>query len=154
MGFFGSATPMPKEGDPAPDFTLKDQSGKATTLSALKGKRVVLYFYPKADTPGCTKEACAFRDEAPSLPRDVVVVGVSKDSVGSQEKFAQKFGLTFPLLADAKGEVIARYGVDGLFGFAKRVTFLIGADGKVAKVWPTVNPLTHAAQVAAALRAG
>jgi peroxiredoxin Q/BCP len=152
MGLFGSDTPMPKEGETAPDFTLEDQSGKKTTLSALKGKRVVLYFFPKADTPGCTKESCAFRDETPNLPKDVVVVGISKDSVSSQKRFAKKYGLSFPLLADAKGEVIGKYGVSGLFGLAKRVTFLIGADGKVAKVWPIVNPLTHARQVADALK--
>src|SRR5512141_2224461 len=105
MGLFGKSAPMPKEGEPAPDFTLKDQEGKALTLSSLKGKRVVLYFYPKADTPGCTAESCAFRDEAPKLPKDVVVLGVSKDGVASQKKFAKKYGLTFPLLADKDGEV-------------------------------------------------
>jgi peroxiredoxin Q/BCP len=154
MGLLGSSAPMPKEGDLAPDFTLLDQNGKKTALSALKGKRVVLYFYPRADTPGCTAESCAFRDEAPSLPKDVVVVGVSKDTVEAQKEFAKKYGLTFPLLADAKGEVIEKWGVGGLFGVAKRVTFLIGADGKVAKVWPIVNPLTHAASVAKALAEG
>lgn len=151
MGIFGTKVAMPKEGDFAPDFTLEDQQGNEVRMSGLRGKRVVLYFYPKADTPGCTAESCAFRDEAPRLPKDVLVVGVSRDTVGAQNDFARKYGLTFPLLADDDGAVTTKYGASGAFGMAKRVTFLIGADGKIAKVWPTVNPLTHAKQVAEAV---
>lgn len=140
-----------KVGDPAPDFTLPDQDGQSVTLSLLRGKRVVLFFYPKADTPGCTAEACSFRDRAPAYPKDVVVLGVSKDSVGSQKGFAGKFSLSFPLLADAEGEVIRLYGVDFLLGYAKRKTFLVDRNGKVARVFETVNPQTHAEDVLEAL---
>jgi peroxiredoxin Q/BCP len=149
MGLFSS--PSLRPGDPAPDFTLKDQAGLAVTLSGLLGKRIVLYFYPKADTPGCTKEACSFRD-APRFPADVEVLGVSKDTVPAQKKFAEKNRLAFPLLADADGAVIAAYGVDGLFGFAKRKTFLIDSKGKVAKVIEDVHSAEHAAEVAEALK--
>src|SRR5450759_2491564 len=96
MGLF-SGTHL-KPGDSAPEFTLSDQHGESVSLAGLSGKRVVLYFYPKADTPGCTKEACSFRD-APRFPADVVVLGVSKDTVASQKKFADKFRLGFPLLS-------------------------------------------------------
>ena len=149
MGLFSSISLKP--GDVAPDFTLQDQAGRKVSLAALRGKRVVLYFYPKADTPGCTKEACSFRD-APRYPSDVAVLGVSKDSVESQRKFAEKNRLTFPLLADSDGTVIAAYGVDGLFGFAKRKTFLIDSKGNVAKVIEDVHSAMHAAEVAEALK--
>lgn len=145
MGLFSSTTLKP--GDAAPAFTLADQAGTKVSLAKLKGKRVVLYFYPKADTPGCTKEACSFRDRGPKYPADVVVLGVSKDSVGSQKAFSEKFSLTFPLLADADGEVIKAYGVDLAFGIAKRKTFLIDSKGKIAKVYESVDPNTHADDV-------
>jgi peroxiredoxin Q/BCP len=150
MGLFSGTTLKP--GDAAPDFTLKDQYGKNVALSALHGKRVVLYFYPKADTPGCTKEACSFRD-APKFPPDVVVLGVSKDTVESQKKFADKYRLAFRLLADADGTVIKAYGVDGLLGFAKRKTFLLDSKGRIAKVLNDVNASMHAAEVARDLEA-
>ncbi len=150
MGLF-SATSL-KPGDAAPVFTLKDQDGGTVSLAALKGKRVVLYFYPKADTPGCTKEACSFRD-APKFPDDVVVLGVSKDTVDAQRKFAEKYRLRFRLLADADGAVIKAYGVDGLLGFAKRKTFLIDSKGKIARVLNDVNAAEHAAEVAKELEA-
>ena len=105
MGLFSSISLQP--GDAAPDFTLKDQAGRPVSLASLRGKRVVLYFYPKADTPGCTKEACSFRD-APRYPADVAVLGVSRDTVESQKKFSEKNRLTFPLLADSDGKVIAK----------------------------------------------
>jgi peroxiredoxin Q/BCP len=149
MGLFSSVSIKP--GDVAPDFTLKDQTGRSVTLSGLRGKRVVLYFYPKADTPGCTKEACSFRD-APRFAADVTVLGVSKDSVDSQKKFSEKNRLSFPLLADSNGAVIAAYGVAGLFGLAKRRTFLIDSKGKVAKVIEDVHSAVHAAEVAKALK--
>jgi peroxiredoxin Q/BCP len=145
MGLF-SGTDL-KPGDPAPDFSLSDQNGRSVALSSLRGKRVVLYFYPKADTPGCTKEACSFRD-APKFPPDVVVLGVSKDAVRTQKAFAEKYNLTFPLLADADGAVIKAYGVDGLLGYAKRKTFLLDSKGRVAKVLNDVNASVHAAEVA------
>jgi peroxiredoxin Q/BCP len=148
MGLFSGTHLEP--GAPAPDFTLSDQHGESVSLAGLRGKRVVLYFYPKADTPGCTKEACSFRD-APRFPADVVVLGVSKDTVASQRKFADKFRLGFPLLADPGGAVIKAYGVDGLLGFAKRKTFLIDSKGKIAKVIDDVNASRHAAEVAEAL---
>jgi thioredoxin-dependent peroxiredoxin len=150
MGLFSSISLKP--GDDAPDFTLKDQAGRLITLASLRGKRVVLYFYPKAGTPGCTKEACSFRD-APRFPPDVVVLGVSKDSVDAQKKFSEKNRLSFPLLADSDGTVIVAYGVDGLFGFAKRKTFLIDSKGKVAKVIEDVHSAMHAAEVGEALKA-
>jgi thioredoxin-dependent peroxiredoxin len=141
----------PNVGNPAPDFTLPDQSGEEITLSKLRGKRVVLYFFPKADTPGWTIEAQAFRDEGPKLPKDAVVLGVSKDTVEAQAKFAKKNALTFRLLADAKGKVIKLYGVDGLLGYSKRQSFLIDSKGKIAKVYEKVSPARHAAEVKEAL---
>jgi peroxiredoxin Q/BCP len=149
MGLF-SGTHL-KAGASAPEFTLSDQHGNSVSLAGLRGKRVVLYFYPKADTPGCTKEACSFSD-APKFPADVVVLGVSKDAVQSQRKFADKLHLGFPLLADADGAVIKAYGVDGLLGFAKRKTFLIDSKGKIAKILDDVNASIHAAEVAEALK--
>jgi peroxiredoxin Q/BCP len=149
MGLFSSSNLEP--GDAAPDFTLNDQSGTPVTLSKLRGRRIVLYFYPKADTPGCTKEACSFREAAPRYPSDVTVLGVSKDSVDSQKAFSGKFSLNFPLLADSDGKVIESYGVDSLFGFAKRKTFLIDSKGKIAKVYESVDPTLHADEVLEAL---
>jgi peroxiredoxin Q/BCP len=150
MGLFSGTSLSP--GDAAPVFTLKDQDGGTVSLAALKGKRVVLYFYPKADTPGCTKEACSFRD-APKFPDDVVVLGVSKDTIDAQRKFAEKYRLRFRLLADEDGAVIKAYGVDGLLGFAKRKTFLVDSKGKIASVLNDVNAAEHAAEVAQALEA-
>lgn len=140
-------------GAEAPDFTLPDQDGKPVTLSKLRGKKIVLYFYPKADTPGCTTEACSFRDQMPDFPKDAIVLGVSKDSVSSQRSFATKFRVNFPLLADEHGDVIRKYGVDFLFGFAKRKTFLIDSAGKVARVFESVTPARHAREVRDALGA-
>jgi thioredoxin-dependent peroxiredoxin len=140
-------------GSEAPDFTLPDQDGNLVTLSKLRGKKVVLYFYPKADTPGCTAEACSFRDQMPDFPKNALILGMSKDSVASQKSFAKKFRVNFPLLADQDGDVIRKYGVDFLFGFAKRKTFLIGTDGKVARIFESVSPAKHAAEVREALAA-
>jgi thioredoxin-dependent peroxiredoxin len=149
MGIF-SSSPL-QVGDPAPDFTLSDQNGKSIHLAELRGKRVVLYFYPKADTPGCTKEACSFRD-APLFAADVVVLGVSKDTVAAQKKFADKLKLGFSLLADADGAVIKAYGVDGLLGYAKRRTFLVDSKGRIGKSLDNVNAAVHAAEVFEALK--
>ena len=130
-------------GDKAPAFSLEDQSGKPVKLSDFKGKTVVLYFYPKDDTPGCTREACAFRDEHSALRKaGAVVLGVSPDSGVSHAKFAGKYGLPFPLLADTDHAVSEKYGAWGeksLYGRKFmgiiRSTFLIGADGHIAKIY-------------------
>jgi peroxiredoxin Q/BCP len=149
------ATPPKMEGlavgDPAPAFTLPDETGAPVSLSQFAGKRVVLYFYPKDDTPGCTKEACAFRDGRSQLARrNAVVLGVSADSVESHRKFKQKYGLTFPLLSDADRKVCAAYGVwkqkslyGRLFMGISRATFIIGPDGRIEKAFPTVKVDGH-----------
>ncbi len=145
-----------KEGDPAPPFSLPDQDGKMVSLSDFSGKSwVVLYFYPKDDTPGCTKEACDFRDNLRQIGRlDAVVLGISIDSVTSHKRFAEKFHLNFPLLADERKSVVRAYGVLGsILGFqvARRSTFLIDPSGKIRKIFPSVTPTGHSSEVAAAL---
>ncbi len=148
-----------KEGDEAPGFTALTTGGGQVSLSDFKGKHVVLYFYPRDDTSGCTKEACAFRDEfAAFLRKGAVVLGVSVDAVKSHDKFAAKFKLPFPLLADEDKQIVQAYGVWGEKTFmgrkfmgTHRVTFLIGQDGRVKKIWPKVKPEEHAAEVLAAL---
>ena len=140
-------------GQAAPDFSLVDQSGKTHTLSDYKGKWVILYFYPKDDTPGCTKEACSFRDDILRLGKlGVQVLGVSLDSAESHAKFAQKHGLPFPLLADAEGQVTDQYGALqnlGVVKFAKRYTYLIDPEGKIRKVYQKVDPSRHAGEIIA-----
>lgn len=151
--------PMPEVGDRAPAFTLPDQSGESVKLSDFKGKAVVLYFYPKDDTPGCTREACSFRDEHSALLKaGAVVLGVSPDSTVSHQKFAGKFKLPFPLLADNDHAVSEKYGAWGeksLYGRKfmgiTRSTFLIGKDGKVARVWPKVKVDGHVDEVRKAI---
>ena len=147
--------PMPQVGDVAPDFSLQDQHGNTVKLSALKGRKVVLYFYPKDDTPGCTVEACNFRDEHSALERaGAVVLGVSPDDAASHQKFTAKFNLPFPLLVDTDHRTADAYGVWGEKQFAgrtymgvNRATFLIGPDGKLARVWPKVKVEGHVAEV-------
>lgn len=146
---------MPAPGTLAPDFTLLDQDGVAHTLSAHRGSRVLIYFYPKDDTPGCTKQACMLRDAMPELAKlDAIVFGISPDSVKSHRKFADKYGLPFTLLADEGHKVADAYGVwgrkkfmgreyDGVF----RTSFLIDVDGKVLRVYENVKPELHADQV-------
>lgn len=146
---------MPAPGTLAPDFTLLDQDGVAHTLSAHRGSRVLIYFYPKDDTPGCTKQACMLRDAMPELAKlDAIVFGISPDSVKSHRKFADKYGLPFTLLADEGHKVADAYGVwgrkkfmgreyDGIF----RTSFLIDVDGKVLHVYENVKPELHADQV-------
>ncbi len=145
----------PAVGAFAPDFTLPDHAGTTHTLSQYRGKQVVLYFYPKDDTPGCTVEACSFRDALGSFAdRDAVVLGVSPDSVASHQRFVQKYTLTFPLLADEGHRVAERYGVwvekthggTTSMGIA-RTTFIIDADGCVAHVFRNVRPEGHEQQV-------
>jgi peroxiredoxin Q/BCP len=140
-------------GSPAPDFHAVAHDGQAVELSKLKGKYVVLYFYPMDDTPGCTKEACDFRDTWSKLEKKgVAVFGVSTQDNPSHQAFAQKYKLPFPLLPDPKGELAAKYKVPVNNGFARRITYLIGKDGKIEHVWPQVNPVGHAGEILAQLR--
>jgi len=150
---------MIAEGEMAPDFELETDSGESVRLSDYRGKPVVLYFYPKDNTPGCTKEACAIRDAWSEFERrGAAVLGVSADSVSSHERFKTKYRLPFTLLSDPEHEVIERYGAwkpkrlagKSFFGIV-RSTFLIDAEGKVAKVWPKVDPAKHADWVLAEL---
>ena len=144
-------------GAKAPDFQTTDQDGKPVSLRDFEGKKVVLYFYPKDDTPGCTKEACAFRDGfAEFRKRGIEVLGVSADDEKSHKKFAKKFGLPFRLLADTDRKIIGDYGAWGekslygrLFKGINRVTYLIDEKGKIAAVWPKVKPDEHAAEILA-----
>ncbi len=148
-----------KEGDVAPAFTAPTSGGPTASLADFKGRPVILYFYPRDDTPGCTKEACAFRDAfADFTAKGAVVLGVSADSVKSHDKFIQKFKLPFTLLADEDKRIVEAYGVWGEKTFMgrryqgiHRVTFLIGGDGRIQKIWPKVKPQEHAAEVLAAL---
>ncbi len=133
---------IPKAGDKAPEFRLPDQNGKMHTLRGHKGKWVLLYFYPKDDTPGCTVEACTIRDQFQNFKKiKAVVLGISKDSVESHKKFADAYNLPFRLLSDTDKKVIRKYGV------TSRASFLIGPDGKIKKVYENVKPPKHAAEV-------
>jgi peroxiredoxin Q/BCP len=150
----------PLEGSPAPAFALPADDGSKVRLRDLKGSPVVLYFYPADDTPGCTREACAFRDRAAELKKlGAKVLGVSPDDVASHAKFKQKYKLNFPLLADVDHTVAEKYGAwreKNMYGKKKmgivRSTFLIDADGKLARVWKSVKVNGHDEQVLAALR--
>jgi thioredoxin-dependent peroxiredoxin len=150
---------MPDIGDKAPDFKLDDQSGKTHSLNDYAGKWVVLYFYPKDNTPGCTKESCSFNDNLSSVSeKNAVVFGVSADSVASHEKFATKYGFGFPLLSDPEKEVIEAYGVwqeKNNYGKKSmgivRTTYLIDPDGNIAQVWRKVKVDGHTEQVLAAI---
>jgi thioredoxin-dependent peroxiredoxin len=137
-------------GTPAPTFTVQAHDGKTVDLAKLRGKNVVLYFYPKDDTPGCTKQACEFRDAWGKLEKaGVVVLGVSTQDNTSHKAFAEKYKLPFPLLPDEKGELAGKYKVPMNNGKAARVTYLIGKDGKIQHVWPKVTPVGHAAEILA-----
>ncbi len=148
-----------KEGDPAPKFSATTNDGTTLSLDQLRGRPVILYFYPKDDTPGCTKEACAFRDDyAAFKKKGAVVLGVSVDPVKSHVKFVEKFKLPFQLLADEDKAIVNAYGVWGQKSFmgrkylgTHRVTFLVGPDGLIKKIWPEVKPVEHAKEVLAAL---
>ena len=148
-----------KEGDKAPGFTATTNGGGQVSLSDFKGKWVVLYFYPRDDTPGCTKEACGFRDHFAALKKKgVEVLGVSVDPVQSHEKFIAKFKLPFTLVADEDKRIVEAYGVWGEKVFmgrkyygTHRVTFLINPRGVIRKIWPKVKPEEHAQEVLAAM---
>lgn len=141
--------------DKAPDFSLLDQEGVLHTLKQYKGKKVLLYFYPKDDTPGCTTEACSFRDSFSSLESaGLVILGVSKDSVKSHKKFAEKYSLPFPLLSDESTEMMKAYGVWRLKKFmgreymgTERMSFLIDEKGYIEKIFEKVVPKTHVSEV-------
>ena len=146
-------------GKKAPDFTLPDQDGNPVKLSSFKGQRVVVFFYPKANTPGCTRESCDFRDEVAAFKKKkVVVLGISKDTPASQKKFQEKYQLPFPLLSDAGLEVQKAWGVWGeknmygkkVFGTI-RTTVIVGPDGKVEQVFPKVKVDGHVTSVLEAL---
>jgi thioredoxin-dependent peroxiredoxin len=138
-------------GSPAPSFSAKDDAGNTVSLSDFTGKTVVLYFYPKDDTPGCTKEAQGFRDSYPEYQgKDVVVLGVSMDDEASHKTFKEKYGLPFVLLADPDGTITNAYDVNG-GGYSKRVTYIINGDGVIGKVFESVKTDTHAADILAQL---
>lgn len=150
---------MITEGDRAPDFTLPTADGTEVTLADFRGRRVVLYFYPKDDTPGCTTEACQFRDALPRFEaRDAVLLGVSPDPPDSHRAFKEKYDLNFPLLADEEHEVAEAYGVwkekqmfGNTFWGVERSTFLVDAEGLVERAWRGVRPEGHAEEVISAL---
>lgn len=145
----------PKPGDRAPDFRLPSSEGKDLSLKDFKGKNVVLYFYPKDDTPGCTAEACSFRDRTPDLTREgIAVLGVSTDSVDSHQKFRKKYDLNFPLLSDEMADVAKMYGVwkeKNMYGRRTwgvgRTTFLIGTDGRIKKIYKKIDTANHAGDI-------
>ncbi len=151
---------MPAVGDKAPTFTLNDADGNKVKLADFKGKKVVLYFYPKDLTPGCTIEACAFRDDIGAIKKlGAVVVGVSADDEKTHQKFRAKHDLNFPLLADVNHEVSDKYGAwqeKSMYGRKywgiARITYLIDEHGKIAKVWPKVKPDGHSQEVIEAIR--
>ena len=146
-------------GTPFPNFSIPNQDGKTTTLADFAGHWLIVYFYPKDDTPGCTREACAFRDHFADFKKaGAVILGVSPDPVKAHDKFIEKFKLPFTLLADEDKKIVLAYGVWGEKSFmgrkylgVYRVTFLIGPDGRIKKIWPEVKPEEHAAEVLAAL---
>lgn len=148
-----------QEGDPAPAFRARTNGGREISLAELKGRNVILYFYPKDDTPGCTKEACGFRDRFAAIKKKgAVVLGVSTDPVRSHDRFVEKFQLPFPLIADEDRSIVGAYGVWGEKTFmgrkywgTHRATFLIGPDGRIRRIWRNVKPDEHPDEVLAAL---
>ncbi len=147
---------VPQVGTDAPDFTLFDQSGVAHNIAEYKGRWLVMYFYPKDDTPGCTKQACTFRDDIQQFRTlGAQVVGISVDRDTSHAQFAKKYALPFTLLADVEAKVATRYGSLrnlGLLRFAQRNTFLIDPQGKIAQVYINVDPIMNAKQVVSDLK--
>lgn len=147
LGFlWGKSMPI-SVGEPAPEFSLSDENGKMHSLSQYRGQKIVVYFYPKDDTPGCTKEACGIRDEFSSfVDNQIVVFGVSYDNASSHRKFKKKFDIPFHLLSDENKSVSKLYGADGTF-FPSRKTYLIDEDGKLLKIYDKVNVLNHAEDI-------
>jgi peroxiredoxin Q/BCP len=148
---------MLKQGDPAPDFTLPDQDGKPVSLTGLKGRRVLVYFYPKADTPGCTTQACGLRDVLGDIG-DTAVIGISPDKPAKQKRFDEKYGLGFPLLADEDHSVAEAYGSWGersmygrKFMGIIRSAFLVDENGDLLEVWPKISPKDTPTKLLAAL---
>lgn len=138
--------PMLKVGDTAPDFRLQDHTGKERSLGEFKGKRVILYFYPKADTPGCTKESCGFRDHIKDYGKlNIQILGASFDTVAEQAAFVKKYDLSFPLLADPSRTLGLAYGAadDAKAQYPARITYLIGADGKIERAYDKVDAKSH-----------
>jgi peroxiredoxin Q/BCP len=145
-----SSHARPAEGQPAPDFTLMNDQGQPVKLSDFRGRTVVLYFYPKDETPGCTKEACAFRDNFKQFAdAGIEVLGVSVDSIDSHKEFKRKQNLNFTLLSDKDKTVSKEYGVLNPLGFSSRVTFIIDKQGVIRKVYEKVSPAEHASEVLA-----
>jgi peroxiredoxin Q/BCP len=151
---------MLTENTPAPDFSLSADDGSTVTLASLRGKPAILYFYPKDDTPGCTTEACEFRDAFPRFSQHVRVLGISPDSVASHVKFKEKYELPFTLLADEGHHMAEAYGVwkeKSMYGKkymgVERTTFVLDAKGNIAKIFPKVKPAGHAAEVEAVVQA-
>lgn len=152
---------MPQPGDPAPEIRLATDSGETFTLSSLRGRNVVLYFYPKANTSGCTTESCEFRDAMPRFSAaGAAIVGISPDSVSAQARFKARYALPFPLLADVDHAAAEAYGVwkeKSMYGRkylgVERTTFLIDKQGRIARVFTKVKPAGHAAEVSEALKA-
>jgi peroxiredoxin Q/BCP len=149
-----AATAAPAMGDAAPAFRLQDQNGKWLSLNDESGKWLVLYFYPMDDSPGCTTEACSFRDNIFAFRAlGANVLGVSVQDVASKKNFAEKYSLPFPVLADSDKSVAKSYGVLSIFGFARRDTFIIDPQGHIAKHYESVDPKDHSAQLLADLKA-
>ncbi len=151
---------LPEVGKPAPDFEALDDTGEKVKLSDYQSKEVVLYFYPRADTPGCTKEACGFRDDYSAYEKaDVAIIGVSPDTVKKQAKFKDKWELPFPLIADEDHSIAEAYGVWGPKKFmgrdyegVHRTTFVIDKQGKIKQVFENVKPAEHSQEILAAIR--
>ena len=139
---------MITENTQAPDFSLGDQDGKTQTLMMYRGKWVLLYFYPKDNTPGCTREACAFRDNATAYNTgNIVVLGVSKDSASSHQNFISKYKIPFTLLSDPQKEVIKKYDTENKLGGTKRISYLIDGKGMIRKIYLNVKPELHAGEI-------
>jgi peroxiredoxin Q/BCP len=135
-------------GEIAPGFEAPDQNGTVHTLNEYHGKWILLYFYPKDDTPGCTTEACGLRDNFAELSKHLEIIGVSADTVASHKKFEEKYHLPFTILADPEKKILQAYGTDGTL-FAKRTSFLINPEGKIVKIYEKVKPDVHAREIIA-----